>query len=133
MPRGIADYDESGAKIMNRRPLSITLLSWLLIAVGVFGTASHFVEFRTHAPTPSELFWISFLGLLAVLAGVFLLRGANWARWLALAWMAFHVGISVFHPRLELIIHSALLVLFIWVLFRPAARVYFGARPAAPL
>ncbi|HEY1768184.1 MAG TPA: hypothetical protein VGG26_11030 [Terracidiphilus sp.] len=115
---------------MNRRPLSITLLAWLLIAVGALGPASHFVEFRTHPPMPSELLSISLLGLLAVLAGIFLLRGANWARWGAAAWMAVHVGISVFHPRQELIIHGVLFVLFAYVLFRPAARAYFTASSA---
>ncbi len=114
---------------MNRRPITVTILAWLLMAVGVLGTASHFVGFRIHPPTPSELFWISFLGLLAILSGAFLLRGSNWARWLALAWMAFHVGLSVFHPAREWIMHSLLLVLFIYLLFRPAARKYFRSEP----
>ena len=34
---------------------------------------------------------------LAIVCGVFLLRGHNWARWLALAWIAFHVVLSAFH------------------------------------
>jgi uncharacterized membrane protein len=110
---------------MSKRPITITLLAWLLIAVGVLSTASHFAQFRSHPPTPSELFWICLLGLLAVVAGVFLLRGSNWARWLALVWMAFHVALSVFHPLHELIVHSLFLALFAYLLFRPAARAYF--------
>jgi hypothetical protein len=56
-----------------------------------------------------------------------MLRGRNWARWLALAWMAAHVAISVFHRMPELIIHCAMLILIGVVLFRRAARQYFGA------
>ena len=31
----------------------------------------------------------------------------NWARWLALAWIIFHVGLSLFHPIGELAFHVA--------------------------
>ena len=54
-----------------------------------------------------------------------MLRGQNWARWLAVAWMAFHVAISVFHPLRELAIHVVFLVLIAWILFRPGATRYF--------
>ena len=46
----------------------------------------------------NEFVGITVIGVAAVVAGVFMLRGRNWARWLALAWMASHVAISVFHP-----------------------------------
>ena len=62
------------------------------------------------------------LGLAAIVAGVFLLRGRNWARWLAAAWMAAHVAISAFHSRQELIAHSILLVLIVYLQFRRDAR-----------
>lgn len=114
---------------MRSRPITVTSLAWLYIVVGVLSTAFHVAQFRTHPPTPSEFFWIPFLGLLAVVAGVFLLRGSNWARWLALAWMAFHVALSVFHPLQELLVHSLFLALFAYLLFRPAARAYFHSGP----
>jgi hypothetical protein len=114
---------------MRSRPITVTCLAWLYIAVGVLSTASHVAEFKAHPPTPSELFWIPLLGLLAVVAGMFLLRGSNWARWLALAWMAFHVALSVFHPLQELLIHGLFLALFAYLLFRPAARAYFRSQP----
>ena len=34
--------------------------------------------------------------LLAMVSGAFMLRGHNWARWLALAWIIFHVILSIF-------------------------------------
>ena len=108
------------------RPITITSLSWLYIAVGALGTAAHYGNFWTQKPMVSEFVWITLLGAAAILAGVFMLRGHNWARWLALAWMAAHVVISVFHPLNELIIHCSLLVLFSYLLFRREAREYFS-------
>jgi len=58
---------------------------------------------------------------------VFMLRGQNWARWLALLWMATHVVISAFHPMRELVIHSVVFVLIAYLLFRREAREYFSA------
>ena len=111
----------------NKRPISITILAWLYIAVGALGTAAHFQDFRLHKPLVNEFVWITVLGASAVVAGIFMLRGQSWARWLALAWIASHVVISVFHPLHELIVHCVLLVLFGYLLFRRQAREYFSA------
>ena len=110
-----------------KRPISITMLSWLYIVVGVLSTAAHYAEFWTQRPTVSEFAWINLLGAEAVVAGVFMLRRQNWARWLALLWMATHVVISVFHLMHGLVIHSVLLLLFAYFLFRREAWEYFSA------
>jgi hypothetical protein len=111
----------------NKRPITITSLSWLYIAVGVLGTAGHYADFRAHKPMVNEFVWITVLGTAAVVAGAFMLRGQNWARWLALLWMATHVVISAFHLMHGLIVHCVLLVLIAYILFRPEAREYFSA------
>jgi uncharacterized membrane protein HdeD (DUF308 family) len=110
-----------------KRPLTVTILGLLYIIVGVGSTAAHLFG----KPSAKELVSISVLGLLAVVAGVFMLRAQNWARWLALAWMAFHVALSLFHPLRELIVHAAFLALFAYLLFRPEARAYFRAEVSA--
>ena len=109
-----------------KRPISITILSWLYIVVGALSTAAHYADFRIQKPTLNEVVWITILGAAAIVAGVFMLEGRNWARWLALLWMATHVVISAFHPMQELLIHSALLLLFACLLFRREAREYFS-------
>ena len=68
----------------NKRPLSVTILAWLSIGMGAGGFASHL----------ADGVWVELVELLAVIGGAFMLRGHNWARWLALAWMAFHVIVS---------------------------------------
>ena len=63
--------------------------------------------------------------VLAIVAGVFMLRGSNWARWLAILWIASHVIISAFHPISELAIHIVVFALFAFVLFRSESADYF--------
>lgn len=107
-----------------RRPIAILLLSCLYIAVG---TAGFVVNFPKLIALQQESIWIELTELLALLAGAFMFRGRNWARWLALVWMAFHVAIS-FPVVRQVITHSIIFALIAWVLFRPDARRYFTLR-----
>jgi hypothetical protein len=64
--------------------------------------------------------WIELTELLAILAGAFMLLDYNWARWLALAWMAFHVAIS-FPVLHQMAVHSIIFAMIAWLLLRPDA------------
>jgi hypothetical protein len=108
---------------MRRRPISITLLAGLYLAVGVLGFVAHFHGLPTRQP---DAFGVELTEFLAIVIGIFLLRGHNWARWLALVWIAFHVAISIHDPQ-RLAIHAAFLVVFAWILFSAAARRWFQA------
>jgi hypothetical protein len=57
--------------------------------------------------------------------GIFILRGANWARWLLLAWLCYHVVLSAFHSLSEMIIHGVLCAVIASLLFRRQATGYF--------
>ncbi len=107
-----------------KRPLPVLILSCLYIAVGTTGFVYHFSELVAHQPNSV---WIEVTELLGVIAGVFMLRGHNWARWLALAWIAFHVAIS-FPVLRQVAIHSAIFAAIAWILFRSDAGRYFAAR-----
>jgi hypothetical protein len=105
-----------------KRPFSVLLVASIYLAVGVVGFAAHFRELlEAHSDAP----WIEITECLAIVAGAFLLRRHNWARWLAVAWLAFHVVLSAFHSVRETAIHGFLLLLIAWLLFRPAAGRYF--------
>jgi hypothetical protein len=106
-------------------PVAIIFLGALYIAVGAVGFIRHF---RDSLPSPRDGVWILLTEALAIVAGVFLLRGQNWARWLAVAWIAFHVAISVGAWR-ELVIHSVICILIAWLLFRPESTRYFRPPP----
>jgi hypothetical protein len=108
-----------------KRPIPVTIVGVLFILVGVGSTAVHMLEFRAHPPTWAMAVGVCAVGVLGVVAGLYLLQGQNWARWLALLWMAFHVALSLFHPLGELVFHGALFVFFAYILLGREAREYF--------
>ena len=69
--------------LVKKRPIAVTLLSLLLIVMGTIGLVYHLREFRSFHPFPLELLLVSILRILAIVSGAYMLRGANWARWLA--------------------------------------------------
>jgi hypothetical protein len=109
----------------NKRPVSILILACLYLAVGSIGFVYHFHQLRQ----PDGV-WIELTELLAILAGAFMLRGQDWARWLALAWIAFHVMLSAFRPFRELAVHTLLCAVIAWFLFGPQGRRYFRSTKA---
>jgi hypothetical protein len=116
-----------------KRPISVNIIAILYLAVGTIGFVYHGYESLRQTAFPSDAYGIEITEFLAIIAGVFMLRGQNWARWLAVAWMAFHVVVSAFHNFREFAIHTLLLALIAWILFRPKAAQYFnrsGTQPA---
>ena len=95
--------------------------------------AQSFINYHLLPPVEGGLGWVCVVRILAVLCGVFMLRGFNWARWLLLVWIAYHVILSVFHSPFELAVHGLLFAVIAYFLFRPQASVYFrGARAGPP-
>jgi len=113
---------------MSKRPLSVTVIGWLFVLAGVIGLAYHASDLVARRPFEYDLVLVSFVRLLAILCGVFLLRGSNWARWGLIIWMAYHVVLSGFHSVLELVMHSVLLALIAYFLFRPEVSAYFRGK-----
>ena len=114
---------------MNKRPLSVTIIGWLFVVAGAIGFVYHASEFSLR-PFRFDVVLVCIVRLLAILSGVFLLRGRNWARWLLLIWLAYHVILSAFHSFSDVLIHSLLLVVIAYFLLRPKASSYFGSSNA---
>jgi hypothetical protein len=115
---------------MNKRPLSVIIIACVYIATGLIGVVYHLTEFKAQHPVQYDIALIELVRFAAIVAGVFMLRGHNWARWLGIAWIALHVVLSAFHSVRELAMHSLLLAVFVFFLFRPAANRYFRAAKA---
>lgn len=111
---------------MGKRPFAVTAISYLLIAVGVLGFAFHLADHWKSKPFQSDLSWILLISLLAVISGVFMLIGQNWARWIALIWIGLHIGISFYHSMGQVFFHGVIFCAFAYFLFRPETRTYFG-------
>jgi hypothetical protein len=107
---------------MSKPPIAVLIVAALYLLVGIAGFAYHFPEL---AAGHRDAIAIELTEFCAVVAGAGLLLRQNWARWLALAWVVFHVGISLFHPLRELLIHAALCLLISWLLFRQATAHWF--------
>ena len=110
---------------MNKRPLSVTIIAWLFIVVGAVGLTYHATEFKASDPFQYEVLWVCLIRLAAIVCGVFMLRGKDWARWGVLVWLAYHVVLSGFHRLSELVAHAVLLVVIGWFLLRPRVLAYF--------
>jgi hypothetical protein len=125
---------------MMRRPRSITFTAWVFIAVGTAGllkdlwplltsdAAHQLAKLKADGLTDFGPAWIS--RLLAVVGGGGLLRHHNWARWLLVAWMVFHIGLSVVHSLAELLLHTAIFAPLLYLLFRRSSEPYFHAQKA---
>src|SRR5688572_21812893 len=88
-----------------KRPLSVTLISYLFIISGVVGIIYHASELKEIA-TRRDVIWVLTVRLLAVVGGIYALRGATWARWLLVAWIVYHVILSFYHSTAELAMHA---------------------------
>jgi hypothetical protein len=109
-----------------KRPFQVTMLGWLFIAVGILSTIYHFLK----SPLDRWTAPILLVGTIAVVAGVFLLRGARWARWLVLAWLAFHVVVSALNSLPDAMPHFVLLLVVGYFLLGPPTSKYFqSAQP----
>jgi uncharacterized membrane protein len=113
-----------------RPPVAVLVVAAAYLAVGIGGFVAHFHDLLT---TPSEGVWIELTEFVAVVAAVFLLRRQNWARWLSVAWITFHVVLSAFGSIRELSMHAALTVLIVWLLFRQATAHWFQPARAEPI
>ena len=112
----------------SNRPVTVLVVACLFMAIGAVGVVRHFPGLK---PWHQDDVWIELTELLAIVAGAFLLRGCSWARWLAVAWLAFHVAISF--PQLQKVtVHAIICALIAWILFRPAAGRYFRGAPIEP-
>jgi uncharacterized membrane protein len=112
---------------MSKRPRLITVISWIFIAVGIIALLYHLLH-----PFEAGLVWVCFVRVLAVVGGVFMLHGFNWARWLLVVWIGFHVIVGALHSPWSLVVHGFLFAVIVYFLFRPQASAYFRGVGAAP-
>lgn len=120
-----------------KRPLAVTFVGWLYLVVNVLILAAHYKDVLP--PHSSEDLWTDLVRALGVVAGAFLLRGAFWAPWLAIVWMAFHVWVGWLNGTIPGLVHSGFFLLILSLLFlRADSRAFFRAssqtqpRPTPP-
>lgn len=117
------------------RPRSITIIAWLFVAAGIAGllndlwplltsgAAAQIAKLKSDGLADLGPAWTT--RLLAIVGGIWLLRGRNWARWLLVAWMIFHIGMSAFESWEKLVFHCVIFLPIFIFLFRSTAQLYF--------
>jgi hypothetical protein len=108
---------------MKTRPLSITILGWFLLIFGSIALLSGLLPFvgadRAQLVAELKTHWMVHLSrLVQIAAGLFLLRGHGWARWLLVVWMAFHIVVGAMHGWISFLIHVVFFAVISIFLFR---------------
>jgi hypothetical protein len=119
---------------MKTCPPSIVVISFLFILAGGISIGVRVWQFSINKPTFLGEAGVYTSGGIAIAAGIYLMRGRNWARWLALAWLVFQCVISAFYQPLGLPVHLCFIGVLAWFLFRREAQQWFKPQPvAAPI
>jgi hypothetical protein len=113
---------------MKNRPVPVIIVAVLFILVGCAGFVYHVKEIF-ELKNQYETIWILFLRLLAIVIGLLLLFRNNIARWLAIAWLAYHVVIGAYNSTSQMIIHIVFLIAVSILLFLPVSSAYFKTTP----
>ena len=115
--------DVSGPR---RRPIAVIAVGTLFVLAGLVGLAYHALELRQPGPRDADLYLVLFVRVLALVSGVFIFRGANWARWLAMAWMAYHAVLSALDRSASgMVVHLVMLAAVSYLLLRRDSSDYF--------
>ena len=126
------------------RPKSVTVISWMSLLGGgmfLFLFLSPSVQHSLAQLKSQHL--LSYVRVMAgpvliIICGTFMLRGANWARWLLVLWFGCNTIESVVRapwrlPALGSLVGLLAACLFgtvVYFLFRPAATAFFRGRAA---
>jgi hypothetical protein len=104
------------------RPRSITIISWLFIIFGSIALLSGVLPFHDLM----SHWYVHLSRMLMIVAGVFMLKGHNWARWLIVLWIAFHIIISALHSIPVLLMHVVIFSVILYFVFRRQSSAYFS-------
>ena len=118
------------------RPSQVSLAAALLVLYVVFGFTGA-VDHRP--PENTTAFCVAFAFLALMLLWIWLInRGANWARWLFLAWFIWNLLLAPWHIRWSLAelhpffcVQTLLQLGALALLFLPSGNYWFRCRPEA--
>ncbi|WP_139205189.1 hypothetical protein [Pricia antarctica] len=110
---------------MKKCPIPVLIVALLLIVAGGVGFVYHAKDYFEQRSMGYEFAWVLLIRALAIVCGVLLLKRVNWARWFAIAWLAYHIVLSTFHSVSETITHAVLLLIVAVLLFIPKSSAYF--------
>jgi len=123
---------------MKLRPTSITVISWILIVVGVISSVTTTAalnnpmakELMAQNPIPQPVqYAVLYVGLLVmIVSGVAMLKALNWGRLLYVIWSAagFVISFATSPMKIAMIPGFLLYLVVVFFLFRPKANQFFA-------
>jgi hypothetical protein len=126
-----------------KRPTSITVIVWILIVTSGISVITSTVNLNNRMveelmgksllPIPLQ-YSMLYVGLLiTIVAGIAMLKGQNWARFLYVAWTAlgFVIGIVTSPVKAAMIPGLVVFAIITVFLFRPKANEYFSHKESS--
>jgi hypothetical protein len=130
---------------MQTRPLSVTFVGWILMILGTLelwqtfslllailngGPDVKIIFSYSTLPIPVQWAFIAAGAVIALLCGLYILKGSNWARILYPSWVAFCYILEILIEPGKDISLSDFIFLFLicLILFLPGANKYFASR-----
>jgi hypothetical protein len=122
---------------MKKRPTSVTVIAWILLVISALSLLGSTMainnpmaqEMMAKSPISIPLqYAMTYLGLsISILCAIFMLRAANWARLLYIAWGAIGLlfGLLASPEKLWLIPGILIYAIVVFFLLRPKASAYF--------
>jgi len=128
---------------VKERPTSVTVLAWLLLAYNVLNLdfvfsinnpLVHELMAKSPIPIPVQI-GMAYVGItVKIVAAAFMLRGANWARWLYIGYCAFSLLVGLFTSPMKALLPLVLVIdiVVVVLLTRPKVNAYFTSGSSAP-
>ena len=123
-----------------KRPSSISVIVWILIVTSGISVITSTVNLNNRMveelmgksllPIPLQ-YSMLYVGLLiTIVAGIAMLKGQNWARFLYVAWTAlgFVIGVVTSSMKTAMIPGLVVFSVITFFLFRPKANQYFSQK-----
>ncbi|MGC2423430.1 MAG: hypothetical protein WA666_03635 [Nitrospirota bacterium] len=126
---------------MKKRPISISIIAWYLIATsplalffavrGFNDPAVKQLMSQNPMPIPVQYFQLLSSLLISFVCGIAMLKGRNWSRYLYVIWGAigFIIGIVITPFKVMMIPGILILLVVVFFLFRPKANEFFRPGP----
>ena len=114
-----------------KRPRSIIVIGLLFILLGAltFIHAAWDLVNTEQRLTNLQRHWMIYLSAgAAIVGGAFLLKGQSWARWLLVAWMAFHIVVGALNGIVPLLTHVVIFSVMGYFLFRRPVSSYLSSQ-----
>lgn len=125
---------------MEKRPLSLTIIAWILVIVGLLGLYSaatmgsnpQVVKLLAQSPVPLVVnqIWSAIGSLVGFVVAYGIFKGQPWSRVLYVAWSIIQiiVGLYISPIKYALLLGLILLAIFSAFLFSNRANEWFAAR-----